>query len=159
METEGAGFGIVDEAGRIIGAHLKEHAHFKFTQSFSAEEPVYIVVGVARGDYVEAMSCPFADELVEENRWIRGGFRVAGSKAEILLEPELVELLETMDEKKHGSRIGGSDVVIPRCHLVGQPFQDFRQISLFCQSDLMRDTSDDLFQVVPRWRSRRTAVT
>ena len=38
MEAEGAGFGIVAEAGGIVGAHLEEDAQFEFAHGLTPEE-------------------------------------------------------------------------------------------------------------------------
>src|SRR5437879_2856329 len=56
MKTQSAGFGIVAEAGRIVGAHLEEHAHFKFAESFAAEEPVHIIKRVEHRNHVDAVA-------------------------------------------------------------------------------------------------------
>ena len=56
MKTQSAGFGIVAEAGRIVGAHLEEHAHFKFAESFAAEEAIHIIERVEHRDDVDAMA-------------------------------------------------------------------------------------------------------
>src|ERR1051325_1748852 len=65
VEAEGAGLGVIGEAGGIAGAHLEEDAHGEFAEGLSAEETGDVVVGVKGGDEVDAVGRAFCDNFAE----------------------------------------------------------------------------------------------
>src|SRR2546422_500457 len=50
VHAQRSGIGSVYQAGGIAGAHLEQHAHLKFTQSFAAQETRHIIVAIAGSD-------------------------------------------------------------------------------------------------------------
>ena len=87
VEAEETGFGAIDEAGGIVGAHLEEDAHLEFAEGLAAEEAVDGVIGVARGDDVEAQAGAFADQAVEDRGRVGRGGGIGG-------ETEIVVIAE-----------------------------------------------------------------
>jgi len=69
MKAEVASFRSVDQAGGVVGAHLKENAQLEFTERLAAEKAVRIVEGVAGANRVEAKMRSLADNPVELFSW------------------------------------------------------------------------------------------
>jgi hypothetical protein len=108
VQAEGGGFGGIDQAGGVAGAHLEQDAEFEFAECTSSEEPAGIVVGIARCEHMESGGGAFGEDLVELLAGVEGGGGGAEGEGEILFKPEGAEAFEVMDEEVDG-RGGGSD--------------------------------------------------
>src|SRR5438105_8929426 len=118
MEAERAGLGIVDQAGGIVGAHLKEDAHLKFAKRLAAQKAVHVIESVAGEDDVKSETGSFRQKGVEERGGIRHRIGVARGKAEVLLIPKSVVLLQAVNEEESGGSFSGLRVVGPFFHFL-----------------------------------------
>ena len=99
MQSQSAGFGIVAQAGGVVGAHLEEHAHLKFAECLAAEKTVYVIVSITGGDDVETEPGAFADQIVQHDCRIGCCIGFPSGKAKILLITEPGVFLEAVDEQ------------------------------------------------------------
>ena len=98
MQAERGGIRRVNQAGGIAGAHLEQHAHLEFGQRLPAQKPVYVVVGVAGGDDMKSLGRAFADEIQQRGGGIGSVFGVAAGKAEFILLPQLLVILQAVNQ-------------------------------------------------------------
>lgn len=158
VEAEGAGFGVVDEAGGVVGAHLEEDAQLEFAEGFAAEEAAGVVVAVAGGDDVEAVARAFGEEGVEEDGGVGRGVGVAGAEAVVVFVAELVEFLEAVDEDEGGGRGAGRFVAGAAGHVVGEALHDLREVALFGGGDGVGNELDDAVEELARGGAGGAAV-
>ena len=110
VEAEVGGFGGVDEAGAVVGAHLEDDAHFKLGEGFAAEATGDVVVAVERGEQVQSEGGAFGDEGVEHGAGFRASVVVAAAEGEVhvVLVPEFFEFVQAVDEDENRWGVGGA---------------------------------------------------
>ena len=114
MEAEAAGFGRVDEARGIVGAHLEYDAHLKFAQRLAVQPAVDVVQCVHRNNKVDAVARPFGDDIGELRSGIWPRVGVAHREGELVFIPQLLEFVEAVDEAEHRGRLAGFLAAIAR---------------------------------------------
>src|SRR5205809_4146780 len=149
VKAEVGGFRSVNQAGGVVGAHLKENAQLEFAERLAAEKAVHIVGGVAGADDVESKRGSFADDLVELFAGVGGRLRVVEGNIEVVLVTQPFESLNAVDEHIHRWRLGGVFRNGSSGKLVRKFKQDFAQLRVSCQRDLVRDGPDDFLNELP----------
>ncbi len=86
VEAEVTGFGGIDEAGGVVGAHLEDHAVGEFAEGFSGHGSVEIIEGIDADEKMDSVATSFGEEFGELGAW--GGGGVAGGEAEIVFVAE-----------------------------------------------------------------------
>src|SRR2546425_868549 len=125
MEAEGGGFRAVNQAGRIVRAHLEKDAHLEFRERLSTEIAVDVVIGVARCNDVEAKAGAFGNQIVENGGWVYWRISVAAAEAKIFLIPQLVGLVDALNDQEHWRRVGRGRIVVAGLHFRGEVLEDF----------------------------------
>ena len=149
VKAEVGGLRSVDQAGGVIGAHLKENAQLEFTERLAAEKPVRIVGGVAGADDVESKRGSFADDLVELFAGVGGRLRVVEGNIEVVLVTQPFESLNAVDEHINRGRLGGVFRSSSPGKLIHQSNKGFAQLRVSRQSDPVRDGPDDSLGELP----------
>ncbi len=97
VEAEVGCFGRLNEAGAVVGTHLKEDAHFDLAEGLAAHETVDVIEAVDGCKEVDAVAAAISDEVVHLVTGIAG---VTVPKAEVVFVPQFFEALQLVDEEE-----------------------------------------------------------